>query len=165
MIYHYFGGKEPLYVAALESVYASIRSQETALQLAEGEPLDAMRRLVAFTFDYFHENVEFLNITRNENILRGAFIRRSTTIRSMSQPLTEAIGRLLDRGIESGAFRHHPDPLQLYLSIVALSAHHLNNEHTLSATFGEDFSDADWLARRREHVITMILRDLGVAEA
>lgn len=165
MIYHYFGGKEPLYVAALDSVYASLRSQETALQLTEGEPLDSMRRLVAFTFDYFHENQDFLMITRNENILRGKFIRRSQTIRSVSQPLTAAIGRLLDRGVEAGVFRYRPDPLQLYLSIVALSAHHLNNVHTLSATFGEDLTDRQWLARRRQHAITMILRDLGAPEA
>ncbi|MDG4647334.1 TetR/AcrR family transcriptional regulator [Roseibacterium sp. SDUM158017] len=165
MIYHYFGGKEPLYVAVIDSVYASIRNREAALNLSEDTPLESMRRLVEFTFDYFHENQAFLNITRNENILGGKFIRRSRMIRSMSQPLTESIGRILDRGVEAGLFRHRPDPLQLYLSIVALSAHHLNNAHTLSATFGEDFSDPAWLGERRRHAVTMILRDLGVADA
>jgi AcrR family transcriptional regulator len=161
MIYHYFGGKEPLYIAALDSVYAAIRNREAALSLSEDDPVGSVRRLVAFTFDYFHENQDFLSITRNENMLGGKFIRRSRMIQSMSHPLTASIGRLLDRGIEAGVFRFRPDPLQLYLSIVALSAHHLNNAATLSATFGADLTDPDWRAQRRDHVITMILRDLG----
>lgn len=161
MIYHYFGGKEPLYVASLDHVYATIRNREAHLNLAEGDAVDGLRRLVTFTYDYFDENPDFLHITRNENMLGGRFIRRSRMIRSMSSPLTVSIGRLLDRGIESGQFLHRPDPLQLYLSIVALSAHHLNNAATLSATFGTDLTDAAWRAERREHVVVIILRSLG----
>ncbi|MEM1386353.1 MAG: TetR/AcrR family transcriptional regulator [Pseudomonadota bacterium] len=161
MIYHYFGGKEALYVAALENVYAAIRSKEAALSLSEDDPVDGIRRLVAFTFDYFRDNPVFLHITRNENILGGRFIRKSQTIRSMSQPLTETIGHLLDSGIASGRFRYRLDPLQLYLSVVALSAHHINNSATLSATFGADLTDPDWEAERRLHVETMVLRNLG----
>lgn len=164
MIYHYYGGKEALYMAALDNVYASIRNREAALNLSEDDPIDSIRRLVAFTFDYFHENPDFLHITRNENILGGRFIRRSRMIQSMSQPLTVSIGRLLDRGVERGQFRHRPDPLQLYLSIVALSAHHLNNAATLSATFGTDLTSPAWRVERREHVVTMILRSLGAQE-
>jgi AcrR family transcriptional regulator len=164
MIYHYFGGKEPLYVAALDSVYASIRNREAALNLSDGRPAAAIRRLVEFTFDYFHQNPDFLRITRNENVLGGRFIRRSRMIRSMSRPLTASIGRLLDRGVAAGEFRHRPDPLQLYLNIVALSAHHLNNAATLSATFATDLSDPAWLTERRRHVVAAILRDLGAPE-
>jgi AcrR family transcriptional regulator len=165
MIYHYFGGKEPLYVAALDRVYASIRNREAALNLSETDPVASIRRLVEFTFDYFSNNREFLSLTRNENMLGGKFIRRSHMISAMSQPLTVSIGQLLDRGVEAGLFRHRPDPLQLYLSIVALSAHHLNNVSTLSATFARDLTDPDWQDQRRQHVTEMILRDLGVDDA
>jgi len=165
MIYHYFGGKEPLYIAALDKVYASIRNREAALNLSEAEPVKSMRRLVEFTFDYFAKNQEFLSLTRTENMLGGKFIRRSHMVSAMSQPLTLSIGRLLDRGLEAGLFRHRPDPLQLYVSIVSLSAHHINNASTLSATFAEDLSDPAWLEQRRRHVIEMILRDLGVEDA
>ena len=161
MIYHYFGGKEPLYVAVLDYVYATIRNREADLSLSEGDAVAGLRRLVAFTFDYFNENPDFLQITRNENMLGGRFIRRSQMIRSMSRPLTISIGKLIDRGLESGQFCYRPDPLQLYLSIVALSAHHLNNAATLSATFGADLTDDGWRAERRNHVATIILRSVG----
>jgi AcrR family transcriptional regulator len=42
MIYHYFGDKEAIYLAALESVYASIRSAEAELHLATRDPMEAI---------------------------------------------------------------------------------------------------------------------------
>ena len=44
MIYHYFGSKEQLYLAALDSVYASIRNQEAQLNIAEGAPAQTARQ-------------------------------------------------------------------------------------------------------------------------
>src|ERR1700733_13800264 len=46
MLYHYFGNKEALYVAVLESTYTSIRSAEHALRLPDRDPVEAMRDLV-----------------------------------------------------------------------------------------------------------------------
>ena len=165
MLYHYFGSKEQLYLAALDEVYAGIRAQERSLDLETGPPGHAMRRLVEFTFDFFASNEVFLRMTRNENMLGGRYIQRSRMIRDMSQPLLDAIDRLVARGHAAGAFRERVDPLQLYVSIVALSAHHLNNGATLSATFGADLADPAWQAARRDHAVAMVLRHLGAEGA
>ena len=161
MIYHYFGSKEHLYLAALDSVYASIRNQEAQLNFSDGEPVETMRKLVDFTFNYFATNSDFVKMTRNENLLNGKYIRRSHMIRDMAQPLIASIGRLIERGAASGAFARAPDPVQLYLSIVALSAHHLNNAATLGTVVGQDLSDPAWQALRREHAVEVILSYLG----
>lgn len=161
MLYHYFGSKEQLYLAALDEVYARIRAQERSLDLETGSPELAVRRLVEFTFDFFASNDVFLHMTRNENMLGGRYIKRSQMIRDMSQPLLESIDRLVARGHAEGAFRERADPLQLYVSIVSLSAHHLNNAATLSATFGADLADPGWVASRRDHAVAMVLRYLG----
>src|ERR687888_919087 len=60
MLYHYFGNKEDLFLAALESVYADIRRHELTLALEHQEPLEAMRTLVIFTWDYFLANPHFI---------------------------------------------------------------------------------------------------------
>src|SRR5262245_44350159 len=52
MIYYYFCGKEVLYIAVLEQSYLEIRSIEASLDLAQKPPEEALRKLVAFTFDY-----------------------------------------------------------------------------------------------------------------
>ena len=43
MLYHYFGGKEDLYLAVLEETYGGIRRAEAKLDLAHREPEDGMR--------------------------------------------------------------------------------------------------------------------------
>src|SRR5436309_10950315 len=52
MIYYYFGSKEGLYIAVLEEAYRRMRSIEAGLHLEDLPPEDALRRLVAFTFDH-----------------------------------------------------------------------------------------------------------------
>src|ERR671912_1751686 len=58
MIYYYFGSKEGLYLAVLEESYKKVRDIESELHLQDLEPEQALRRLVAFTFDHHlqHEN-------------------------------------------------------------------------------------------------------------
>ena len=164
MIYHYFGSKEGLYVAVLDKVFEDIRKQEAKLNFDKGDPAEKMKELVTFTFDYFLTNGNFRKLTRNENLLNGKYIKRSGAIRDMSQPLIVALGKLLDRGFASGTFSRNPDPVQLYLSIVALSAHHLNNAATLGIVVGHDMNDPDWQAERRLHAVETISALLGIKD-
>lgn len=157
MLYHYFGNKEGLYLAVLDAAYAELRSGEQELDLDSDAPADALRRLVGYTFDFFQSNTTFVSITRGENMLSGRYVRSAQTIQDMSRPLLRSIERLLARGVKAGAFRRGVDALQLYVSIVALSAHHINNAHTLSAVFGRDLTDPSWVAQRREHAVETVL--------
>lgn len=160
LLYHYFGSKEKLYIAALEEIFSDIRTQEQNLDLPRLAPTEAMRRLVEFTYDFFDSNPLFVKLTRNENLLEGRYIRQTDAIRKSSQPLIDAIGAILNRGRAEGVFQTHYDPLQVYVTIVALSAHHLNNGHTLSAIFGVDILSADWRRARRAHVVSLVLHAL-----
>ena len=164
MIYHYFGGKEQLYLAALDNVYAAIRNRETQLRFGTGDPAVEARRLVEFTFDYFAENAVFLKMTRNENLLNGQYIRRSEMIRDMSQPFIALIDELIERGHAQEVFSRRPDPVQLYVTVVALSAHHLNNAATLGTVVGQDLTDPSWQSERRKHAVDVLLAYLGVRE-
>src|SRR6185295_1459684 len=51
MIYYYFGDKEGLYLSALENAYRKVREGESKLDIAGLGPIEALRRLVEFTFD------------------------------------------------------------------------------------------------------------------
>src|SRR3954467_15463178 len=50
LINYYFGGKEKIYLAVLEQVYAEIRHAESFLDLEHLAPVDAILRIVEFTF-------------------------------------------------------------------------------------------------------------------
>ncbi|WP_246237456.1 TetR family transcriptional regulator [Halovulum dunhuangense] len=165
LLYHYYGSKEKLYIAALEQVFADIRAQENALALDRLEPLVALKRLVEFTFDFFETNPLFVKIARNENLLEGRFIEQTGAIRNSSQPILTAIAGIMDRGVAQGAFRRRHDPLQLYITIVALSAFHLNNGHTLSVIFDTDIRTADWRRARRAHAVALVLDAVAAGDS
>ena len=59
MLYHYFGGKEDLYLAVLEEAYIGIRRAEAKLDLAHRDPVEGVRELVQFTFRYFLDHPSF----------------------------------------------------------------------------------------------------------
>lgn len=157
MIYRYFGGKDQLYIAVLEDTYSRIRTREQELDLGNCTPIEGMRRLIEFTFDYLLENPDFVKIIRNENVVGGEFARRSSVVPSTTYPLLEAISSLLKQGNLSGAFKVTVDPTQLYVTILGLCMTHLSNRETLSVIFQKSLHDAHWLAERRKHACNVIL--------
>lgn len=157
MIYHYFGSKEALYVAALERVYAEIRAREADLELGSLDPIDGVTALVEFTFDHMAQHQDFVQLATIENIQRGKYLKRSKSVPTATAHFVEAITHLLKRGAAEGSFRGDVDPVQFYISILSLSYLHLSNRHTLSITYGEDLQDPEWLAARRRHVLEMVI--------
>jgi AcrR family transcriptional regulator len=157
MLYHYFGNKENLYLAALERVYQQLRSREEGLNLLHLDPVEGMAALVDFTFDHMAEHQEFIRLIGNENLLKGRYLKKSKYVPEATLPLVRAIEDLLRRGQTTGVFRRNVDPVQLYISILSLGFVHVSNKFTLSITFGQDLGDGAWLTARRDHVRDVIL--------
>lgn len=157
MIYHYFGDKEGLYLAVLEAAYLRLRALESQLNLSQSAPVDAMRQLILFTYDFLALNPDVLAIISNENTLRGRFLRRLPTVKEKTLPLIDTIANILDRGYAEGCFRKGVDPLQFYVSLVALSQLHISNRFTLSIIFDKDLTDPVWLRDRRECIEQILM--------
>ena len=158
MIYYYFGGKEGLYLAVLEAAYSAIRSVEATLDLEHLSPEAALRRLVAHTFDYYNDHPEFVRLVMNENIMDGAHLARSRTIRRLNVTVIDALRRLLARGRRQGVFRPGIDPVELHMSISALGIFDVANRATFSTIFKRDMASPRARARRRAQVVEIILR-------
>jgi AcrR family transcriptional regulator len=157
LIYYYFDGKDPLFLAALEQTYADIRSAEQALHLESIDPVEAVRRLVAFTWRHYVEHPEFLNLLNSENLHRARHLKQSKRIREMNSPLIQTLGDVLERGRRDGVFRGGIDPVQLYISIAGLSYFYLSNNPTLSTIFGRDLMSAKALAERLSHITEVVM--------
>ncbi|RUR46448.1 TetR/AcrR family transcriptional regulator [Vreelandella populi] len=162
MAYHYFSDKEGLYLAVLERVYEELRAKEQALNLGYLEPVAGMRALVEFTFDHMAEHPEFTRLIRNENLLGGRMLRKSSKVAQQTTPLVGMIRDALERGEAAGVFRTTVDPTQLYISILSLSIIHINQRDTLSIIFEQDLADQGWLSERRAHAVEVILSYLRI---
>ncbi|MEN3295953.1 MAG: hypothetical protein V7642_5206 [Burkholderiales bacterium] len=157
LLYYYFGSKEDLFQAVLERAYENIRTAEGALQLDEADPVEAVRRLVSFTWHYYISHPEFLTLLNSENLHQAAHLKNSAIIRELNSPLIQTLDKVLERGRAAGLFRSGVDPLQLYISIAGLSFFYLSNRHTLQVVFGRDLKQPKAEAERLSHMTELVL--------
>ena len=158
MIYYYFGSKEGLYVAVLEEAYRRIRHIETDMHLEDLEPETALRRLVAFTCDYQRSNPDFIRLVMNENMHHGEFLAQSRLIQQLNVPAINLLRSVYERGVREGVFRCGIDPIDLHMSISALSVFNVSNRHTFGLIFKHDFDDPAAIEARRDSIVEMIVR-------
>ncbi len=157
MIYHYFGNKDGLYLAALERVYEDLRGTEKTLDLGHLAPGAAIQRLVEFNFDYSRAHPELISLINNENLHRARHLRKSKKVRELHSPFVELIGDILERGVAQGVFRSGLDPVDLYITIAAVGYFYLSNNRTLSTIFGRDLGSAAACRKRKRHNVDVIL--------
>ena len=158
MIYYYFGSKEGLYLAVLEESYRKVREVEAELHLEDLEPEQALRRLVAFTFDHHLNDENYIRLVMSENINRGQFLARSPRIQELNVPAIAAIRKLYERGVRQGVFRDGLDAVDIHASISALSFFNVSNRHTFGMIFKLDLRSPAYVAQRRDNVVEMIVR-------
>ncbi len=158
MIYYYFGSKEGLYLAVLEESYRRVREIEAQLHLEDLEPEQALRRLVAFTFDHHLAHENYIRLVMSENINRGQYLAQSAHIQELNVPAIAAIRDLYERGVREGVFRKGLDPVDIHASISALSFFNVSNRHTFGLIFKRDTTSPAYVAHRRDNVVEMVVR-------
>jgi Tetracyclin repressor-like, C-terminal domain len=94
----------------------------------------------------------------NENIHRGEFMAQSKVIQQLNVPAIDAVHRVYERGVEAGVFRAGLDPVDLHMSISALSVFNVANRHTFSLIFKRDLESSAAIVARRDSIIEMIVR-------
>lgn len=158
MIYYYFDDKEGLYLAALEDAYRLVREGEAKLDTAGLPPIEALRKLVEFTFDHHQSHEEFIRMVMIENIHHGEYLDRSKAIRQLNVTAIDHIKKLYARGVREGLFRRNLDPIELHWQISALCFFNVSNRATFSKIFGRDYGAADAQASLRKNVVDMVVR-------
>lgn len=165
LLYHYYGNKEALYSAVLFDAYREIRQGEKQLTLSQYDPVEAVDRMVRFTFRHFLANPWFPRLLAVENLQNGRFLKQIKDIPALHSPLVAELGEILRRGGESGVFRADVDPMQLYISIAGLGYFYVSNMTTLSVIFGRDLSQFALIQEREALAVQMVLDYLRTRRA
>lgn len=157
MIYYYFGDKEGLYLKVLEAAYAKVRAGEAALRLTHLPPLQALRRLVEFTFDHHRANPDFIRLVMIENVHNATHLRASGLIERVNAGAIEHLGDICARGQAEGSIRADLTPLELHWQISALSFFNVSNQPSFGLSFGTELFGDTGQMRLREQVVRSVL--------
>jgi AcrR family transcriptional regulator len=157
MINYYFGGKEQVYLAVLEQVYGEIRHAESLLDLEHLGPVDAIRRIIEFTFDYYLSHQYFVRIVVAENQAKGRHFRKSKAMRTLNRPIIDMLARVIARGQADGILRRDVDPVEVHMAIAALGMFNVTNQYTFGAIFQREMGTKGDVRGRREMVGEVIL--------
>jgi AcrR family transcriptional regulator len=158
LIYHYFGSKQDLYLAVLESAYGHIRASESRLEVEHLNPVEALKTLVNFTWRYYLKHPDFLALVTNENLHRAAHLKRSRVIEPMHGVYRARLADILERGVRQRLFRPGVDADQLNLTIAAIGYYYLNNRHTNSLIYRTKLAAPAALERRLAFNLETVLR-------
>lgn len=157
LLYHYFAGKEALFIEVMERAYGAMRERQNELALCGDNPVEDMRALVIQTIQHFIEQPEFIQLLSTENLHKASHISKSKTITEMFNPLKSALDDILTKGKQKGVFRQDADWIDLYVSISGLGSYFISNRYTLSYVLGVDLNDPERVKSRLKHAPDMVL--------
>jgi AcrR family transcriptional regulator len=161
LINYYFGSKEKLYLAVLERVYAEIRDAERELDIDHLPPVEAIRSIVEFTYNYYVGHEYFVRLVVAENQAKGRHMRKSAALRTLNRPIVDTLGGVIARGRADGSVRVDVDPVDVHMAIAALGIFNVANQYTFGTIFQRPMGAKGDVARRRATVVDMILSWLG----
>lgn len=165
LVFHHFGSKQALWVAALQRIYGMLRSGQDETAIEALGPVDGMRQLARNTFRLFRDHPEIVALMNEENLHRASHVRASPAISALYNPLFASMERLLDAGRKRGLFRREVDVTALYIALSGLGYFYCANRWTLSSVFAGDMFRADRIATYETLIADMVVAYLqhGVA--
>jgi AcrR family transcriptional regulator len=157
MIYAYYGSKEGLFQAVIEEAWRDIRTAEQLLHLEDLEPMEAMRKLTRFTWDYYVDNPSFVALVNSENLHRAVYLKKAKgRLGEMQAHMVDMIADILKKGVAKGVFRSGIDPTQLAITIAGISYYYLSNSYTGSVLYGFDFASPEAREERKKFNVETI---------
>lgn len=157
MIYAYYGSKEKLYIAVLDTVYGRLAQRESQLLEQETDCTETIRRIIRHSFDFLYENPTFVKMVMWENLNEGFYLKKSkaSSVKGISIGL---LRQVLQQGIRQGIFRRELDIEEMIVSINMFCFSYFSNIYTMGEIMSTEFFGREEIDKRCTHVTEMILR-------
>jgi len=156
MVYHYFGGKEGLYLAVLEAASEQMRRQEATLRVDLDRPLVGMLELMRFSYEFFERNPLVEALFRGEDQTPGKRAARLSPMARSLESRLRLIADLIASGQAKGLFRDDLDPLQVHVTIMALSRFRLGNSQAHAVAMVSTTGGRAWREQRLQHCLDFL---------
>jgi hypothetical protein len=146
----------------LERAYTAMRQSESELKLVDLNPIEAITKLVEFKFGYYAKNPATIRLLVSENMQNARHLKRSGRLREMQISLIDVLQTVLTTGEKDKMIRPGVDPVQLYMSIAALSYFYFSNSATLSTAFGRNLASPEEFEKRCSHAVELVLDHIRI---
>lgn len=156
-LYYHYGNKEMLYQATLEHGYELVRTFERSLVTQSDYPPEKMRSLISSFFDTVVAYPEVIALVSEENRLRGRHLNQSSFTRDVNSLFVGELKATYVAGVKLNCFRDGIDPVQLWITIVAIVQFYFSNIYTLSRILDTELAQGAAVETRRRHVLDFVL--------
>jgi hypothetical protein len=127
--------------------------------------VEAIDRMVRFTFRHYLANPWFPRLLAVENLQNARFLKQMQDIPALHSPLVTLLRDIVGKGHRAGIFRADVDPVQLYISIAGLGYFYVSNMQTLSIIFGRELDSFAMIQEREAQAVQMVLDYLRTRRA
>lgn len=156
MIYEYFGNKEELYVAVLETVYSRLAESEKELLDKDGDSVEIIKSVIKNYFEFLNRNESFVKMVMWENLNKAYYLKKSDAFTSKGIA-TELLRKVLKQGVEKGIFKENLDIEEIVISINMFCFSYFSNIYTMAHIMNMNFSEKTEIDKRAKHVTDIIL--------
>ena len=153
LLYYYFKSKENLYEAVVEDHFREFNQQALGLLNSKGSARDILLRYVGLHFDFISARRQSASLFQQFMMSGGK--RKERLIRKYFKPRSEAVGKLLERGMRSGEFRR-ADRFHTAVSIVSLIVFYFSAAQVMQMLGHSDAYSAANLETRRREVLDFV---------
>jgi AcrR family transcriptional regulator len=164
MVYHYFGSKSDIYVAALVDVFNRLESVEFHVIDSDARPDEKLRHLLAANFEFLDDNPEFVRMLLWENLEYGKNIAPYAA-RLSKNPFIERFRMIIEEGVAQGLFRAPRDIKHLLINIIGLCFIYYANRYSLTASLNLDLDSVRNREMRLTQAVDLVFHGLLIAPA
>lgn len=159
LLYYYFKSKESLFEAVVEDHFREFNRQALEVLAAPGPARAVLLRYVNLHFDFISAKHQSASLFQQLMMNHGKFLGR--LIRTYFLPRSQALGKLIDRGMRGGEFRR-ADRFNTAVSIVSLIVFYFSAAPVLQMMGWPDAYSAANLKRRKREVLDFIRHGIFV---
>jgi TetR/AcrR family transcriptional regulator len=153
LLYYYFKSKERLYEAVVEDQFQRFNAQALELLGSSGPARDVLLRYVSLHFDFIAAHRQSAPLFQQFMMAGGK--RSERLIRKYFKPRSDAVRKLLERGVRAGVFRR-TDAFHTAVSIISLIVFYFSAAPVLQLLGHANTHSTEHLRARKREVLDFV---------
>jgi AcrR family transcriptional regulator len=158
MIYHYFGGKETLYLEVLRYNFNQIYDITKVAMVPDTGPMKKIESFLRKYFIFLSENNDFVRLLDWETLNGGRFA--SQFLPQLYDLVQPELSEILREGQSSGLFRQELDLRHMIVSVNALCQVYFSRSVIIRSLWQKDIMSEEMLEERIKHVLDLLFNGI-----